>query len=31
MIYTTYFANLKNLDSSIIPVSICLYPPKFYN
>ena len=31
MIYTTYFANLKNLYSSIIPVSICLYPPAFYD
>lgn len=30
MIYTTYFAKLKSLPSSITPVSICGWPPKFY-
>ena len=29
-IYTSYFANLKNIDSSIVPISISLYPPKWY-
>ena len=26
-IYTTYFAKLKKLPGSIVPVAICLYPP----
>ena len=30
MIYTTYFANLKNLPSNLIPISIALYDPKWY-
>lgn len=29
-IYTSYFANLRNIPKDIIPVSICLYPPKWY-
>lgn len=31
MIYTTYFANLKNLPKDIIPVSICGKAPEWYN
>lgn len=30
MIYTSYFAQLKNLPSNIIPISICGKPPKWY-
>ena len=31
MIYTTYFDKLKELPDNIIPVSICLKPPNWYN
>lgn len=31
MIYTTYFAQLRNLPKNIIPVSICGKAPKWYN
>lgn len=31
MIYTTYFAQLRNLQSNIIPVSICGKAPKWYS
>lgn len=27
-IYTSYFANLKNIPKNLIPISISLYPPK---
>lgn len=30
MIYTTYFAKLKKLPSNVIPISICVNPPKGY-
>lgn len=31
-IYTSYFANLKNLEKEdIFPISICCYPPKWFN
>ena len=30
MIYTTYFAQLRNLPESIIPVSICGKAPSWY-
>lgn len=30
-IYTSYFANLKKIPSGIIPVSIALFKPKWYN
>lgn len=30
MIYTTYFAKLRSLPKNVIPVSIALYPPKWY-
>ena len=30
MIYSTYFAKLSKLPSSIIPVAICRVPPKWY-
>ncbi len=30
MIYTTYFANLRNLPSDITPVSICSKAPNWY-
>lgn len=30
MIFTTYFANIKNLPNHIIPISIAKYPPKGY-
>ncbi len=30
MIYTSYFAQLKNLPSNIISISICGKPPKWY-
>ena len=29
-LYTSYFANLKNIPDSIVPISIALYPPKGY-
>lgn len=31
MIYTTYFAQLRNLPESIIPVSICGKAPSWYD
>ena len=31
MLYTTYFANLKNLPKTIIPISICGKAPDGYN
>lgn len=31
MIYTSYFANMRNVDSVIAPVAVCLYPPKGWN
>lgn len=31
MIYTSYFAKLKSLPNNIIPISICLNPPYWYN
>ena len=31
MIYTTYFAQLKNLPENIIPISICSKAPDWYN
>lgn len=30
MIYTSYFANLRNLPENIIPISICAKPPYWY-
>lgn len=30
MIYTSYFANLKNLPSNVIPISICGKAPDWY-
>lgn len=30
MIYTTYFAKLRNLPDNVTPVSICLNPPAYY-
>lgn len=30
-IYTSYFANLKNIPDSIVPISVCRRPPKGYN
>lgn len=30
MIYTTYFAKLRNLPSNIIPISICAKAPSWY-
>lgn len=30
MIYTTYFANLKNLSKNVIPISICAKAPSWY-
>lgn len=30
-IYTSYFANLKNLPSDVVPISVCLYPPSWYD
>lgn len=29
-IYTTYFARVRQLPSSIVPVAICLYPPDWW-
>ena len=31
MIYTSYFAKLKSLPENIIPVSICMKAPEWYN
>ena len=31
MIYTTYFAQLRNLPTNIIPISICRFPPKWFH
>lgn len=31
MIYTTYFAQLRNLPDDIIPISICAKPPSWYH
>ena len=28
ILYTTYFAKLSKLPSNIVPISICLWPPK---
>ena len=30
-IYTSYFAQLKNFPSNFVTVSICGWPPKWYN
>ena len=30
-LYTSYFANLRNIDKSIIPVSIARINPSWYN
>lgn len=30
MIYTTYFAKLRNLPSNVIPISICAKAPSWY-
>lgn len=30
-IYTTYFANIRNLPPDVIPISVALYPPKGYS
>lgn len=30
MIYTGYFATLRKMPENIVPVSICVYPPKGY-
>ena len=30
-IYTSYFANLRNVPSSIEPIAISLFTPSFYN
>lgn len=30
MIFTTYFANIKNLPNHIVPISIAKHPPKGY-
>ena len=31
MIYTSYFAQLRNLPDDIIPISICAKPPSWYH
>lgn len=31
MIYTSYFANLRNIPSDIIPISICGKVPDWYS
>lgn len=28
MIYTSYFANLKNIPETVTPIAICRFPPK---
>ena len=30
MIYTSYFANLKNIPEDITPIAICRFPPKLW-
>ncbi len=30
MIYTSYFGMLRKIPSSIVPIAICRYPPKWY-
>ncbi len=30
-IYTSYFANLKNIPDNIVPISICRRSPKGYD
>lgn len=30
-IYTSYFANLKNIPDDVVPISICRKPPSGYN
>ena len=30
MIYTTYFAKIKNLPENVVPVAICAKPPTWY-
>lgn len=30
-VYTSYFANLRNIPSSIEPIAISLFTPSFYN
>lgn len=29
--YTSYFAKIKDLPENIVPIAICLWPPKWYN
>lgn len=29
-IYTSYFARLKSLPKTVVPIAICLYPPDWY-
>lgn len=31
MIYTSYFANIRNLPLTITPVGICVSPPKWFS
>lgn len=31
MIYTTYFAQLRNLPPNVITISICRFPPKWFS
>lgn len=31
MIYTTYFAQLRNLPSNVVPISICRFPPQWFH
>lgn len=30
MIYTSYFAKLRKIPPGVVPIAICLYPPKWY-
>lgn len=30
-IYTSYFANIKNLPKNIVPIAVCRFVPKWYN
>lgn len=30
MIYTSYFAKLRNIPKDVVPIAICKYPPKWY-